>query len=108
MQSKKIIDVFGIPIFLHWSILPMLALLLGINVFSTAPLLPLITYPSLLLIVTLHELGHCYAAKKLGIGVEKITLTGIGGIAQISTMSDTKREAVITLAGPLVNVIMGL
>lgn len=108
VEKKPNFTVSGIPVFLHWSILPMLAYLLLANMGGKIPLLPLITFPVLLIIVTLHEFGHCLAARALGSSVKKITLTAIGGLAEIGSMRITWKEAVITAAGPLVNVIIAI
>lgn len=60
-------------------------------------------------IVLLHELGHAIAAQKLGIPVRSITLTAVGGVASISdTYMSPKQEVWITVAGPAVNVVIGL
>lgn len=63
--------------------------------------------PLVMLIVTLHELGHCYAAKKLGYHTKSITLTAIGGVALIEGIErNVKHELLIAISGPLVNVVL--
>jgi len=109
MEDKKPnFIIAGIPIYIHWSILPMLGFLMITNVDSKIPLLPLITYPAILIIITLHELGHCFAARALGSSVKKITLTALGGLAEIGVMPITWKEAIITIAGPAVNVVIAI
>src|SRR5262245_60625598 len=57
--------------------------------------------------VVLHELGHCFAARRLGVGVPRILLLPIGGMAEFDRMPRRPRdEFVIAIAGPLVNVAL--
>ena len=52
----------------------------------------------------LHELGHSMMAHEYGLRVRDITLVPFGGIARIEQMPSRPRaEAMISLAGPLVN-----
>ncbi len=56
--------------------------------------------------LTLHELGHCYAGRKLGFDVEEIILLPIGGAAIIKGLekASPREEILVGIAGPLVNV----
>lgn len=57
--------------------------------------------------VLLHELGHSLVAQRFGLGVQKIILLPIGGLAMMS--GKPKRplhELLIALAGPAVNVAL--
>jgi Zn-dependent protease/CBS domain-containing protein len=67
----------------------------------------------LFVIVTLHELGHSYAALFYGVPVKQIVLLPIGGVAQLKEIPENPiKEFVIAIAGPAVNfglaVILGM
>lgn len=54
--------------------------------------------------VVLHELGHSFTALHYGIGVRRILLMPIGGMAEFDAIPrQPSREFLITLAGPAVN-----
>lgn len=54
--------------------------------------------------VVLHELGHSFTAMSFGVGVRRILLMPIGGMAEFDSIPrEPRRELLITLAGPAVN-----
>lgn len=54
--------------------------------------------------VVLHELGHSLTALRFGVGVRRILLMPIGGMAEFDSIPrQPARELLITLAGPAVN-----
>lgn len=54
--------------------------------------------------VVLHEFGHSFTAMHFGIGVRRILLMPIGGMAEFEAIPrEPARELLITLAGPAVN-----
>ena len=56
--------------------------------------------------VTLHELGHSYAARRYGIGIESITLWVLGGLAALESIPrEWDREFWIAVAGPAVSLL---
>ena len=64
---------------------------------------------AIMICVFLHEMGHLLAAKKFGIKTERIVILPIGGIStQHKTSESPKEEFLITLAGPLVNIIIAI
>jgi Zn-dependent protease len=99
--------VRGIQLAVHFSFL----LLLGVNAFvgwadsgqsglfwHTTALLAFFTC------VVLHELGHSFTAMRYGIGVRRILLLPIGGMAEFDQIPrQPGRELLITIAGPAVN-----
>lgn len=62
--------------------------------------------------VIAHELGHAVAAMSFGIGVRSIVLLPIGGITimedQTRIAPDPRRDIRISLAGPMVNLVLGI
>ncbi len=57
--------------------------------------------------VVLHELGHSFTAMHYGIGVRRILLMPIGGMAEFEDIPrEPSRELLITLAGPAVNFVL--
>lgn len=111
--SLQIGKIAGIPLRFHWSLpLPLILFAGSQSLIHGWPqgVLPLITIPTAFLIVTLHELGHCAAAKLFHIPVESITLTGIGGIAKIipKPNQSPQESLVVSVSGPLINILLFL
>jgi Zn-dependent protease len=110
--SLHLFRVRGIRLAVHFSFF----LLLAVNAFdgwadggwtglgwSTAALLTFFAC------VVLHELGHSFTAMHYGIGVRRILLMPIGGMAEFDTIPrEPRRELSITLAGPAVNFVIAL
>jgi Zn-dependent protease len=64
----------------------------------------LITLVAFFACVVLHELGHCFMALHYGIGVRRILLMPIGGMAEMDGIPrEPGREFLMTIAGPAVN-----
>lgn len=57
--------------------------------------------------VVLHELGHSFTARRFGVGVPRILLLPIGGMAEFDSIPRQPRsEILIALAGPAVNFVL--
>ncbi len=114
MSSKLVLGrIAGIKVALHWSFFLLLPYLAFSSISSDGSFFSfLILTASMLLVflcVLLHEFGHALAARRYGIGTRDITLTPIGGIAQIERMPDKPmQEFFVAIAGPLVNVAIAL
>ncbi|MBD2256685.1 site-2 protease family protein [Pseudanabaena sp. FACHB-2040] len=116
--NLKVGNLFGIPFYVNLSWFLVLALVtwnygrelafafpaLG----SATPwLLGLMAALLLFASVLAHELGHSFAARRQGIGVNSITLFLFGGLAALEKESTTPRGAFeVAIAGPLVSFIL--
>src|SRR3712207_8567456 len=109
--SFKIGRFSGIDVKVHWTFLLLLAFFafLGYQASGTLAgvLTPTAAIVALFVCVVLHEFGHSLVAQRLGIGVRSITLLPIGGVSNLESLPEKPSdEFKITLAGPLVNVVL--
>jgi Zn-dependent protease len=57
--------------------------------------------------IVLHELGHSFTARRFGVGVRRILLMPIGGMAEFERIPrEPRQEILITIAGPAVNFLI--
>lgn len=112
LRSWKLGTVFGIGIYMHWTLL-----LLPIWVFfsnlregpASLAVFAFLLSLSVFGCILLHELGHALAARFFGIPTRDITLYPIGGVARLDRMIERPWEEFwIALAGPAVNVAIAL
>jgi Zn-dependent protease len=99
-SSLKLFKIFGISVELHWTFLLFLMYLLLTDIQYFYVLL------LVFFIVLIHELCHSLTALRYKIKVPKITLTPIGGMANLEIPEDPKKEFIISLAGPMSNFVM--
>ncbi len=106
-------SVFGIEIKIHWTFFFLILWIVfselkrGGNTASILFNVALVF--AVFVCVILHELGHALMAKRFKIDTKKITLLPIGGMASLERIPESpKQELLVTLAGPLVNVIIAL
>ena len=81
--------IFGIPLRLHWTFSLLLLWVFVVNLSIGGSVQSAFGGTLFLVIlfgcVTLHELGHCIAAKRFGIATRSITLSPIGGVAALES-----------------------
>ncbi|MCP5531033.1 MAG: site-2 protease family protein [Opitutaceae bacterium] len=66
-----------------------------------------LTISAFFVCVVLHELGHSFTARGYGVGISRILLMPIGGMAEFDSLPRAPRkELLITLAGPAVNFVL--
>jgi Zn-dependent protease len=108
--SRKLGQVFGIDLYVHWTflLLPAWVLLSSWGAGGPQLVLFLLAFVGAVFgCVVLHELGHALMARRFGIGTRDITLYPIGGVASLQRMSEKPAEELaIALAGPAVNVVI--
>jgi Zn-dependent protease len=109
--SFKLGRAFGIDVKVHWTFFLLLAFFAFIGYQGGGGLLgALVTIAFLAMLffsVLLHEFGHSLVAQRLGIKVRDITLLPIGGVSNLRAPPEKPSEEIkITVAGPLVNVVL--
>jgi Zn-dependent protease/CBS domain-containing protein len=105
--ALRIATVAGIPIRLHFTFLLFLVYV-GLAGRGGSDGLSVLYVLAIFACVVLHELGHSIVALRYGIPVADITLYPIGGVARIEKQPKPRQELWIAVAGPAVNVVIGL
>ena len=104
-RSWRIGTAFGIPLYLHPTILLLPALVLksvGGGWFNAVVMIVLTA--AIFGCVLLHELGHALTARCFGVRTRDITLYPIGGVASLERMPEKPlQEMAVAVAGPAVN-----
>ncbi|MFM8951062.1 MAG: M50 family metallopeptidase [Bacteroidota bacterium] len=110
-KSVSFLKIAGIGIYVHWTFSLLIIYIIYIN--ARAGLDPVqISWAvffvlALFLCVILHELGHALTAKRFGIKTQDITMYPIGGVARLERIPEKPmQELLVTIAGPLVNVLI--
>ena len=109
--SWKLGRVAGIPIYVHWTFVILLAWIVLGYWFESHDLTRTLEGGGLIVTlfgcVVLHELGHALAARRFGVSTSDITLLPIGGVARLQRIPERPiQELIIALAGPAVNVVI--
>jgi Zn-dependent protease/CBS domain-containing protein len=114
----KVATVAGIDIYIHWTWLLAFAFFtwsLGAYYDTTfhswghgsAYLVGAISTILLFVTVLLHELGHSFTARRLGLPVKSITLLIFGGVSNLTQEPPSARvEFLVAFAGPLTSLIL--
>src|SRR5579859_170904 len=117
-RSFKVATIGGIEIFIDWTWLLALAFFtwtLGAYYDTTfhgwgrgtAYLVGAISTVLLFVTILIHELGHSFTARRLGLPVNSITLFLFGGVSNLTTEPQSPRiEFLMTAAGPLTSLIL--
>jgi Zn-dependent protease/CBS domain-containing protein len=111
--SWRLGRVAGIPIYVHWTFLILIAwVLIDCWTRSHDPwtaLAGVAFVTALFGCIVLHELGHALMARRFGVKTSDITLLPIGGVARLQRIPERpQQELLVALAGPAVNVVIVL
>lgn len=111
--SLRLGSLLGVPVFIHWTFLILIAWLMAGPLMSGTPdamaqgLRTAGFIAAIFGCIVLHEMGHALAARRYGIATRDITLLPIGGVASLERMPEKPaQELVVALAGPAVNVMI--
>lgn len=112
-RSFQIGKVAGIPVKVHWSFGFMLFFILFLGQANGLNAERMIWFSLFILVlffcVILHEFGHALAARKYGVETYDIIISPIGGLARLKSLPENPiYEFYIAIAGPLVNVFLGV
>ncbi len=104
---------FGIGVYIHWSfwilILWIFLMHSGSDGGVAGGLRGVVFILALFACVVLHEFGHALTARRFGVVTRDITLYPIGGISRFESMPEKPaHELLISLAGPMVNVVIAI
>ncbi len=111
-QTIRLGKFFGIDLFAHWTLWPLLIYMLVGQLFVSG-LAGVLAVLGLLIVlfvsVYLHELGHALTAMRLGIRTRDIILLPVGGVARFEqAVFGPRTELLISSAGPLVNLLIAI
>lgn len=111
--ASRILRIWGISIYIHWTFLLLIGWVILINGRMGNNIEQLswsfLFLTAVFACVTLHELGHALMAARFGIKAKEIVLLPIGGTASIEKFPDNPRqELLISIAGPLVNIVIAV
>lgn len=111
--SWKLGTIAGVPIYIHATFVLLLAWValshLGARHQLALAVYGLVLVASVFAIVVAHELGHVLVARRFGIPTHDITLYPIGGMSRLDHMPERpRRELLVAIAGPAVNVVLAL
>jgi len=96
----KPLRMCGAPVFLHWSALLVMGGCLTLAV--SDPIVAIVATVSYFSVILIHELGHAFAARRLGYQVVSVRLSLIHGECLYKGSHESARDAaLIAWAGPL-------
>jgi Zn-dependent protease len=99
--------IFGVPVRLHFTFILLLVFLLVAGVGAKQSGVSTALYIlALFASVLLHEVGHALVARHYGIRTIEIVMFPIGGISRPERQPKPREELWISLAGPLVNLLL--
>lgn len=99
--------LFGVPVAVHW-VFWLIAVLLGPLEWANSPVgvkLLLVWVAVVFVSILVHEFGHAFAFRRYG-GRPQVLLYGLGGLASAPGRYNRNQSIVITLGGPVVQLVL--
>ena len=93
----KFLNIFGARVHIHWSVLLVMGVILGLSVKQPASAAILVC--SYFGIILLHEAGHAYFAKRLGYRSFDVYLGVFHGLCRYEAPHSKKDESIIAWGG---------
>jgi len=111
MKSLNLGKLAGIELRIHWTFSLLIVGVFAFYLFSGSTVGEAIFGLGLILAlfacVVLHEFGHALTARRFEVSTRDITLYPIGGVARLQQIpEEPKKEFLISIAGPAVNVVI--
>jgi Zn-dependent protease len=104
VRGSALVAATVLWVLLHGQITPGLAW----RAWWVAPLVTTVTSLAFIASVVVHELAHAFVARALHLPVTSVTVFHLGGVTQLGREpEDPRDEALIAVAGPLVNLLLG-
>lgn len=109
-MNRGLLNVFGFPLRIDPSAVVLVVLLgllyggegrLGISIAMMALAVIMVS-------ILVHELGHAFVARSMGLGPVNIVLHGFGGLTHFSKRPSNRQGLIVSLSGPIAGFILGL
>lgn len=109
-RSFHLFTIFRIRVRIEAQLLVLIALVLlfGLGGFGQTVVSRVQSMAMLFVIILLHELGHCFAARSVGGTADEIVMTPLGGLAMAMAPRRPWPTFVTVAGGPAVNVVICL
>lgn len=106
--SFKVGRLFGISIHVHWLLAFMIAvrLLQSLEGGAAGFRWELLISSFVFGVILLHELGHCFAGRRVGGGADRILMWPLGGLAYVHAPHQPMPQLIVAAGGPLVNLAL--
>ena len=103
--------VFRIPVRLHWTLLFVVAYWMADPIREGAGTEWIVFVAAAMLmnfaVILFHELGHCWAARRVGGHVDQVLLWPLGGMAYVGHSDEPKTDMFVAVSGPATHLLVG-
>lgn len=98
--------LLGVDVHIHWTFVIYIVLMMLQS--GAAWQYQAVFLAVLFVTVLMHEFGHCWAARKVGMEARKILLWPLGGLAYVGETRSLSDEIKVVLGGPLTHIPVAL